>query len=503
MEGNATVSANEATILQTAVILPGIMTLVCFICTVLSMTVAAFICLRDREARDQSDVARRQQGEDEFVSKTITMFYTIRAFNVFRLNAIIADKDDQRPAWLGTKDGVVRILHRLGISLTEKEDREISAFSDVYEIDGEALLYFELERFAKTTAMYGEATFAHYSCIKQDGVGFPNLFIPGKKPVFEKDLINTIYKEMKHVTDLFVLLLTGIDAGYLKQGRIPKQFEMCLLKDELCSLEEFFYNYYHRIYSRQLHSNIDIQEVMELTAMETVPSWQPEPKPVTYQEPMQIRRSRSTESVVDIAMPVQQEQLQQCQQQQQHPPRQQLQQEDIQYPVQAQRSRRMSGARARQVMSSGIQKVRTSLQATGQMARQLRRKTPTPSKISETPNIGEVEAESYDIASSDPDFFESRTYEPISAREQYQVSGVSARNGEVPVYKEVTKPEPKLLKNPWSTRRRGKLKRTVPLEKNPFIYMVFKVLETLQQKTLNEDTFNLKKFNQVDRNFII
>ena len=486
MGGNVTMTAKEDTVLQTAVILPAMMTLVCFICTVMSMTVAAFICLRDKEAREQSDVARRQQGEDEFVSKTITMFYTIRAFNVFRLNAITADKNDQRPAWLGTKDGIVRALHRLGISLTEKEDRDISSLSDVYEIDAEALLYFELERFAKATAMYGETAFVHYSCIQQDGMGFPNLFIPGKKPIYEKDLINTIHKEMQHVTDLFVLLLTGIDAGFLKQGKIPKQFEMCLLKEELCSLEEFWYNYYHRIYSRQLYNTAEMQEAIELAAMETMPSWQPDIRPVAQPDPILIRRSRSIESVVGIALPV--------------PP--DPRQHDALHPeqVQAQKNRRISVVRTRQIMSSGIQKVRTSLQATSQMARNLRRKTPSSSKINETPDLGEVEDQSYHLSSTDPDIFDDRNYNeaPSSGREQYQ-----SRSEEVPVYKELAKPEPKLLKNPWSTRRRGKLKSEAALEKNPFIYMVFKVLETLNGKSLKEDSFNLKKFSQVDRNFVI
>lgn len=480
-------SAKEDKLLEAAVILPATMTLVCFICTVISMTVAAFICLRDREARDQSEIARKQQGEDEFVSKTITMFYTIRAFNVFRLKAIMGDKNDQRPSWLGTKDGIVRMLHRLGISLTEKEDRDISSLSDVYEVDAEALLYFELERFAKATAMYGASTLVHYCCIEQDGLGFPNLFIPGKKPIYEKDLINTVYKEMQHVTDLFVLLLTGIDAGYLRPGRLPRQFEMCLIKDELCSLEEFFYNYYHRIYSKQYFSSMETQEAIELDAMETMQSsWEP----LNQSEQPKVRRSRSIESVVEIAMPMQQQQ-----------PQQPLSHE-ISHGAQihAHRSRKMSVVRTKQIVSSGIQRVRTSIQATSLMAKQLRKKAPSSSKQSGTPeNYEEVEATSYKMSSSNPDLFDSRDYhEPESGREHYRL-----KNENLPEFKEVPKPEPKLLKNPWSTRRRGQLKMEVPIEKNPFIYMVFKVLETLNGKILTDDSFNKKKFNQVERNFVI
>ena len=476
-------AAQGDTILQTAVMLPAMMTLICFICTVMSMTVAAFICLRDKEAKDQSEVTRKQQGEDEFVSKTITMFYTIRAFNVFRLNAIIADKNDQRPSWLGTKERLVRILLRLGISLTDKEDRDISSLSDVFEVDAEALLYFELERFAKATAMHGENTLAIYNCIQQDGMAFPNLFIPGKKPIYEKDLINTVFKEMQHVTDLFVLLLTGIDAGYLKPGKLPKQFEMCLMKAELCSLEEFFYNYYHRIYSRQFFNSEEAREAIELDAIESLPSWQPDSQQIRQPEQTQIRRSRSIESIVEIAMPL----------------HSQTQQPEISHPaqIQSQRSRKMSVVRTKQIVSSGIQKVRTSIQATSLMAKQLRKKAPSSSKIAE--DVEDVEARSYRFSSSDPDFFEDQEYsEPQSGREQLQ-----GKDDSIPLFKEPPKLEPKLLKNPWSTRRRGKLKCAVLLEKNPFIFMVFKVLQTLQGKPIDEQSFDSIKFNQIDRNFII
>ena len=65
------------------------------------------------------------------------------------------------------------------------------------------------------------------------------------------------------------------------------------------------------------------------------------------------------------------------------------------------------------------------------------------------------------------------------------------------------KAAPKLVKSPWSTRKRGKLKRKVPLEKNPFTYMIFKVLECLKGNAVDEKKYEVKEYNQVDRNFII
>lgn len=52
-------------------IIPAVMTLICFICTAVSLTVSGFICLRDREAQEESDDRARHHKEQEFVSKVL------------------------------------------------------------------------------------------------------------------------------------------------------------------------------------------------------------------------------------------------------------------------------------------------------------------------------------------------------------------------------------------------------------------------------------------------
>lgn len=56
-------------------IIPAIMTLICFICTAVSLTVSGFICLRDREAQDEIDNKARHHKQQEFISKALGMSY--------------------------------------------------------------------------------------------------------------------------------------------------------------------------------------------------------------------------------------------------------------------------------------------------------------------------------------------------------------------------------------------------------------------------------------------
>ena len=56
---------------STSIIVPAVMTLICFICTAVSLTVSGFICLRDREAQDESDNRAKHHQEQEFVSKVL------------------------------------------------------------------------------------------------------------------------------------------------------------------------------------------------------------------------------------------------------------------------------------------------------------------------------------------------------------------------------------------------------------------------------------------------
>lgn len=55
----------------TGMIIPAVMTLICFICTAVSLTVSGFICLRDKEAQDESDNKVKHQKQQEFVSKAL------------------------------------------------------------------------------------------------------------------------------------------------------------------------------------------------------------------------------------------------------------------------------------------------------------------------------------------------------------------------------------------------------------------------------------------------
>lgn len=57
-------------------IVPAVMTLICFICTAVSLTVSGFICLRDREAQEESDNRAKHHKEQEFVSKVLGMYST-------------------------------------------------------------------------------------------------------------------------------------------------------------------------------------------------------------------------------------------------------------------------------------------------------------------------------------------------------------------------------------------------------------------------------------------
>lgn len=72
---NATALVPELDIWQNSgMIVPAIMTLICFICTAVSLTVSGFICLRDREAQDDSTNKAKHHKEQEFISKVLGEF---------------------------------------------------------------------------------------------------------------------------------------------------------------------------------------------------------------------------------------------------------------------------------------------------------------------------------------------------------------------------------------------------------------------------------------------
>ena len=73
--GNSTGLVTELEIWKNGgMIVPAIMTLICFVCTAVSLTVSGFICLRDREAQEAVDDKAKHHKEQEFVSKVLGMF---------------------------------------------------------------------------------------------------------------------------------------------------------------------------------------------------------------------------------------------------------------------------------------------------------------------------------------------------------------------------------------------------------------------------------------------
>lgn len=229
-------------------IIPAIMTLICFICTAVSITVSGFICLRDREAQDETDNKSRHHKQQEFISKALGLFYKIRTSNIFRIQEIMQDLNDERPVWIGSKQEIVHNLEYYGIFPTENEKSKLLSSSEVFEIDCESLFYFELERFSKAQAVYGGNVLKYFECIQQDGSSFPREFYPDAKAVFQIEIIYNVFTEMQILTELFVLLSTGIDLEIINIYSIPPQFKHSKLGDELSKIKDFLYNYYKRVF---------------------------------------------------------------------------------------------------------------------------------------------------------------------------------------------------------------------------------------------------------------
>ncbi|XP_066914614.1 uncharacterized protein [Clytia hemisphaerica] len=236
---------------NSGMIVPAIMTLICFVCTAVSLTVSGFICLRDREAQEASDNKAKHHKEQEFVSKVLGLFYKIRTSNIFRIQEIMQDLNDERPVWIGKKSEIILNLEYYGIYLTEREKTKLSASHEVFEIDCQSLFYFELERFSKAQAIYGPNVLKYFESIQQDGAAFPREFYPDSKPVFGTDIIYNVFTEMQIFTELFVLLSTGIDLEIISVRAIPSQFRHSKLGQELSMIQNFLYNYYLRVFPQE------------------------------------------------------------------------------------------------------------------------------------------------------------------------------------------------------------------------------------------------------------
>ena len=138
-----------------------------------------------------------------------------------------------------------------GVTLPESDKAKINPNAEVYEIDCEALFYFELERFSKAQAVYGSNVTKYFECIQQDGASFPREFYPDSKSIYHMDIIYNVYTEMQTVTELFVLLSTGIDLEIVNIYSLPPQFKHSKLGDELGKIKDFLYNYYKRVYPKE------------------------------------------------------------------------------------------------------------------------------------------------------------------------------------------------------------------------------------------------------------
>eukprot|EP00794_Sanderia_malayensis_P004904 gene4904-5552_t len=482
MDANATAVQTQEFFMPASMVLPAIMTLVCFICTVMSLTVAGFICLRDKEAKDQNEVTIKQQREDEFVSKAVSLFYNVRTFNVFRVNDIIEDKNENKPAWLSRKDRLIKTLQLYGVFLSENEDKEISSSSDVFEIDTEALFYLELERFSRALAIYGDETLKYFPSIAQDGMVFRKQFTRDKREIYESHLIHTILKEMQKITDLFVLLLTGIDAGLISNKKLPEQFKMCMMKEELCCLEDFFYNYYHRMYSQSgLRPNSDLTQSAHVANLSG--------EKRKSQAPIMHR----ADSIVMDTM--------------------ESERYDDDYDVEGE------GEKPAQPENI-IRKVRRAyhaVQAAQKMKMKKRKQSISTRSLTplESKQGSQEQLESSKGPEIEPFVFEAggagmrEDFDAEQATSTSQSASLSARTEQITTRKQQEseashgQQPPRHVKNPWSRRRRGKLKSPVNLERNAFTFMVFKVLECLKGNSFDIANYQTKRYNQVDKNFII
>ena len=179
------------------------------------------------------------------------LFYKIRTSNIFRVQEIVQDLNDERPVWIGSKSEIIANLEFYGIIPTEKEKTTLMSSSEVFEIDCESLFYFELERFSKASAAFGTNVMNYFECIHQDGSAYPREFYPDTKPIFQSELIYNVFTEMQVMTDMFVTLSTGIDLEILSIHALPNQIRHSGIASELRLVEDFMYNFYLRVYPRE------------------------------------------------------------------------------------------------------------------------------------------------------------------------------------------------------------------------------------------------------------
>ena len=512
MAANGTESrSNELEILtQTTVLVPALMTLICFICTVMSITVAGFICFRDKEAKEESERLSKQQKSDEFVAKTLSIFYKIRTYNVFRVREIVDDKNEDRPVWYASKQDVILNLEDLGIFLSDREKRGIEPTSELHELDAESLLYFELERYAKAVTMHGSNAVEYFDCIQQDGIAFPRDYFPDTRPVFERDLICSLYKEMQEVTELFVVLLTAIELQMIQPNNLPGQFKLCQLVEELSPLEEYLYNYYLRAYPRD-----KIDRTLPFIPKRPPPplapsksSWEPEnigpsQTPTKGQLPIEQKpyesQSLATHSYPYENIPISPSEMGSI--------------TNLTEAASYTKKRRAATRFRRYAMaaSSALKLGRKGKIERAQSRASVLEEEPEDiygqSTYDETLRDRRTSLRSLRPYRSQQDILEPSPMEsgylPSITVEESSPPEVARPKQELTKQKSVPREKPKLVRKAGSNRRRGRLKESVLLEHNSFTYMITRVIECLKGNTLTPELLTTKTFMRVDRNFIV
>ncbi|XP_057314108.1 uncharacterized protein LOC130655374 [Hydractinia symbiolongicarpus] len=516
---NATALVPELDIWQNSgMIVPAIMTLICFICTAVSLTVSGFICLRDREAQDDSTNKAKHHKEQEFISKVLGLFYKIRTSNIFRIKEIMQDLNDERPVWIGTKNEIITNLEYYGIFLTETEKSKLMTNEEVFEIDCESLFYFELERFSKAQAIYGSNVLRYFACIQQDGSAFPREFYPEIKSIFHIDIIYNVFTEMQIISDLFVLLATGIDLEIISVTSMPPQFRHSQLGNELEKIKEFLYNYFKRVFPTERSTANVMRKLPQL--------------PMVYEQIMGDMQPETIETVVDVEEEETYYKTVRRKAPVESTPRYTMESKPVETrPLKADSppislgARRVSsgesaGARGRRLSGSlGKQKVKM-VRVYQRLTDRVKQKqsvvtediVPDPEEAQQTTSFeseeqaGTSKEVKFEPQPSPPMI---ETVEPATRTIKRQVTK------RVPVVRQPEETQEYILdqmrtrykapiKRESNARRRGRLYKEVVIQHNAFTYMISRVLGFLQDRGhLSDKELDNEKYMEIDRNFII
>lgn len=426
--------------------------------------------------------------------------------------------------------------------MSDSQKKKLSYQHEVFEIDCQALFYFELERFSKAQAIFGANVLNYFECIQQDGAAFPREFYPDSRAVFHIDIIYNVFTEMQILTELFVLLATGIDLEIISVYSIPPQFRHSRLGEELSVIKDFLYNYYLRVFPQErssaavmrklpelpiIYEPIDVEEPEHKTTetIETIIEESEEviepPPPKPRESPM--RRASSTPS---------------------------LEQDRVQSagpsPAASTSDMRRSGPRRTSTSSTTTTttKPKERKRSIGSLARQKLKLIKAYKTISErrkerpSYSVDEDIEEEEEEEAEEPDLDYSADSEPPSARQvrfdspnrrstgrqspQYEpqirtkIKTTKKKISEKPRPPPQTEAEQEALLDEMrrkyrapvrrdnNARRRGRLFKEEIVQHNAFTYMVARVIAFLQERGhLEEEELNNMKYLAVEKSFII